>query len=166
MHYIVSLSSTPRHSAKAALSAVALLALAVGCAHDAKPPGHPEPATAGLLGLGLAALILWSSRPRLASFGPGYEAALPALVIAVAAAFLSILGRAPIAVIARAEMERRLLVVSGVDFAVLLVVGAVLGGPFGMTGVAVALLCSTVTRITIAVVSVRRRYELKTLGIV
>lgn len=47
MHYIVCLSSTPRHSAKAALTAVALLALAVGCAHDAKPPGHPEPATAG-----------------------------------------------------------------------------------------------------------------------
>lgn len=119
-----------------------------------------------LLGLGLAALILWFSRALLSSFGPGYEAALPALVIAVAAAFLSILGRAPIAVIARSDMERRLLVVSGVDFAVLLVVGAVLVGPFGMTGVAVALLCSTVTRITIAVVSVRRRYELKTLGIV
>lgn len=119
-----------------------------------------------LIGLGLAGGILWFSRGLLSTFGPGYEAAQPALAVAVAAALVGNLGRAAIAMIARSDMERRLLILSGADFAVLLGVGAVLVGPWGITGVAVALLCAATIRITIAGVSVRRRYGIKSLGIV
>ena len=118
-----------------------------------------------LLALVLVGGILGFSQELLASFGPSYTVAQPTLVIAGGASFLTVLGRAPIAVIARSDMEKRLLVVAGSDLAVLTVVGALLVGPFGMMGVAIALLCSSAVRLTVAVVSVRRRYGLKPLGI-
>jgi len=121
--------------------------------------------TNALLAAVLVGGIVGFSKDLLASFGPGYTVAQPTLFIVVAAAFLTVLGRVPIAVITRSDMEKRFLVVAASDLAVLIVAGAFLVGPFGMLGVAVALLSSSVVRIAVAVFSVRKRYGLKPLGL-
>lgn len=114
----------------------------------------------------LAFPMVFFSKELLASFGTGYEAAQIVLFISIGTALVSALGGSALTVIRRSDMEKRLLGIYVMDLLVLLVLGAVLVGPFGMTGVATALLCSAVARTAGTVFSVRRRYGIKPLSFI
>ena len=116
--------------------------------------------------IGLGAPIVWFSKELLSFFGTGYESAQMVLFISVATAFVASLGSAALTVASRSDMEKRLLGIYATDLLVLLVVGAILVGPFGMTGVATALFCSAAVRTGATVFSVRKRYGIKPLGLV
>ena len=103
-------------------------------------------------------------RPRVsasATFGPGFETAQSVVAISVANALVSILGAPSITVMARSDMERRLLALSVAELVVMLVAGGLLVGPYGMVGVAIALLVAAVARAAVAVISIRRRYGIR-----
>ena len=110
--------------------------------------------------------MVFFSKELLASFGTGYEAAQIVLFISIGTALVSALGGSALTVIRRSDMEKRLLGIYVMDLLVLLVLGAVLVGPFGMTGVATALLCSAIARTAGTVFSVRRRYGIKPLSFI
>lgn len=118
-----------------------------------------------IVGSVIATAIIVLSSTLLSHFGPGYVAARPALIIAVCGALLGIMARPAAVVLAYSDLETDLLKLSIVELVILLVCGALLVIPFGMEGVATALVVSIVVKAALAGSIVRRHFGLKPFGI-
>lgn len=119
----------------------------------------------GILGTGLAIILIVFAVPLLDLFGEGYAAAAPALIVITIAALLVAIADLPGRLLNYTGYEREAAVYVAVQIAITIVLGSILCLRFGLIGLSAAVLASTALRLYLCLRLVRKTLPVRSLTV-